>query len=59
MGRLHVEAEDQDELDRTRVLVLIRPERDRRRSGMAVAQMKSGAADVIHGLDGKVMQLVH
>ena len=55
----HVEADDQRELDRTRVRVLIRRSGTGRRSGMAVAQMQSRAADVIHVLDGKVIQLVH
>jgi ketosteroid isomerase-like protein len=55
----HVEADDQRELDRTRVLVLIRRSGTGRTSGLAVAQVQSLAADVFHVLDGKVMQLVH
>jgi ketosteroid isomerase-like protein len=55
----HVEADDQRELDRTRVLALIRRSGTGHTSGLAVAQMQSLAADVFHVLDGKVMQLVH
>jgi len=56
---LHVEADDQLELDGTRVLALIKRSGTGRSSGMAVAQMHSLAADIFHILDGKVMQLVH
>jgi hypothetical protein len=56
---LHVEADDQRELDQTRVLALIRRSGTGHMSGMAVAQMQSLAADVFHVLDGKVIQLVH
>jgi ketosteroid isomerase-like protein len=55
----HVEADEQRELDRTRVLALIRRSGTGRTSGLAVAQMQSLAADVFHVLDGQVMQLVH
>jgi ketosteroid isomerase-like protein len=55
----HVEADDQRELDRTRVLALIRRSGTGRSSGMPVTEMQSLAADVFHVLDGKVMQLVH
>jgi ketosteroid isomerase-like protein len=55
----HVEADEQRELDRTRVLALIRRSGTGRSSGMAVAQMQSLAADVFHVLDGQVVQLVH
>src|SRR3954468_18775386 len=55
----HVKAEEQRQLDRTRVLALIRRTGTGHTSGLAVAQMQSLAADLFHVLDGKVMQLVH
>jgi ketosteroid isomerase-like protein len=55
----HVEADDQRELDGTRVLALIRRSGTGRASGVAVEQMQSLAADVFQVLDGKVLQLVH
>jgi len=55
----HVSADQLRELDRARVLALIRRSGRGRASQLAVEQMQSLAADIFHILDGKVMQLVH
>ena len=55
----HVQAEGHRELDKTRVLSLIRRSGRGRTSGVEVERMQSLAADVWHVLDGRVMQLVH